>query len=89
MNMDMSCAVLNGVAHSYVPLKPLVQIARLSNVDGNPTAILGLSGIDEIARQRLESSIDGMNFVKIRLPGLAGPIGERRNRALNLMATTK
>jgi hypothetical protein len=44
MGMEMSCAMGNGVVHPHVPLEPLVQIASLSNVDRNPSAILGLFG---------------------------------------------
>ena len=74
MGMEMSCAMGNGVVHSHVPLKPLVQIASLSNVDRTPTAILSLSGIDVQAGQRLESSVQGIDHVLITLPGLPGPV---------------
>jgi hypothetical protein len=49
MDMDMRSAVPNGVIHRHMTLKALVQIPGLSNVDGNPTAVLGLSGIYVIA----------------------------------------
>ena len=53
--------------------RPLVQIAGLSNVDRNPTAILGLFGINVIAGQRLERRINRVNLVLIAFAGLAGP----------------
>jgi hypothetical protein len=74
MGMEMSCAMGNGVVHPHVPLKPLVQIASLSNVDRNPIAILSLSGIDVQAGQWLESSVQGIDRVLITLPGLPGPV---------------
>jgi hypothetical protein len=43
MGMEMSSAMGNGVVHPHVPLEPLVQIASLSNVDRNPSAILSLA----------------------------------------------
>jgi hypothetical protein len=49
MDMDMRSAVRNGVILRHMPFKALVQIPSLSNVDGNPTAVLGLSGINVIA----------------------------------------
>ena len=57
MGMEMSCAMGHGVLHSHVPLEPLVQIAGLRDVDRNPPAVLVLSGIYVIARQRLEGSV--------------------------------
>jgi hypothetical protein len=49
MDMDMRSAIRNGVIQRHATLKSLVQIPGLSNVDGNPTTILGLSGINVIA----------------------------------------
>jgi hypothetical protein len=74
MGVEMSCAFANGVLHPHVALKALVQIARLSNVDRNPTPILGLSGVDVIAGQRLKRRVQGINLVLVLLPGLARPI---------------
>ena len=68
MGVEMGCAIGNGVVHSHVPLKPLVQVARLRNVDRNPTPIFVLFGIDVITGQRLERSIQGMSLVLILLP---------------------
>ncbi len=78
MGMEMSCAISNGVLHPHVPLEPLVQVAGLSDVDRNPIPVLGLSGVDVIARQRLESGIQGINLVWILLPGLARPFHQGR-----------
>lgn len=64
----------NGVVHSHVALEPLMQIACLSNVNRNPTAILGLPGIDIISRQGSELNVQGMDMVLILSAGLAGPI---------------
>jgi hypothetical protein len=89
VGMEMSCAMGNGVLHPHMPLKPLVQIASLSNVDRNPTAILGLSGIDVQAGQWLESSVQGINRVLITLPGLPRPSDGSRGRALLVPVTTE
>lgn len=63
MSMNASRAVVNGVIEPHVPFEPLMQIARLSNVDRDPTPILGLFGIYVIAGQRLEGSLKRMNLV--------------------------
>jgi len=74
--MDMRSAIRNGVTRRHVTLKSLVQISRLSNVDGNPTTVLGLFGINVIAWQRPESSVNGMNLVLIPVAGLPEPTDE-------------
>lgn len=51
MSMEMRCAISNGVLQTHMPLKPLVQIASLRNIDRNPTPFRVLFGIDKIARQ--------------------------------------
>ena len=89
MGMEMSRAIGDGVVHSHVPLEPLVQIARLSNIHRNPTPILRLAGIDVIARQRPERSLQGINLVGILLAGLAGPVLRSRRRVLRLPVTTE
>jgi hypothetical protein len=53
MDMDMRGAIRPGVIQQHVTLKALVQIPGLRDVDGNPTAVLGLFGANKIARQRL------------------------------------
>jgi len=63
MGMNAGCAVLNGVIQPHAPFEPLVQIARLSNVDRNPTPILGLFGIDVIAGQWPERSLKRKDLV--------------------------
>ena len=50
MGMEISGAVGDGVVPSHVPLEPLVQIAGLRNINRNPTAVFGFSGIDINAR---------------------------------------
>ena len=72
----MRSAIRNGVTRRHATLKSLVQISRLSNVDGNPTTVLGLFGINVIAWQRPESSVNGMNLVLIPLAGLPEPTDE-------------
>jgi hypothetical protein len=76
MDMDMRSAIRNGVTRRHATLKSLVQISRLSNVDGNPTTVLGLFGINVIAWQRPESSVNGMNLVLIPVAGLPEPTEE-------------
>lgn len=73
MDMDMRSAIRNGVIQRHVTLKSLVQISSLSNVDGNPTAVLGLFGINVIAWQRPERGVNGMNLVLIPVAGLPEP----------------
>jgi hypothetical protein len=89
MDMDMRGAIRNGVGQRHVTLKPLVQVASLRNVEGTPTTVLGLLGINVIAGQRPESSVNGMNLVLILVAGLAGPTEELGRRALRIQVTTK
>ena len=77
MDMDMRGAMRNGVIHRHVPLKPLVQIASLGDVNGNPITALNLFGINKIAWQRLETSLNGMNLILILVAGLATPTDQR------------
>jgi hypothetical protein len=76
MDMDMCSAVRNGVIHRHVTFKPLVHITRLGDVDGNPTTVLGLFGVNEIAGQCFESSVNGMDLVLIPIAGLPEPKDE-------------
>jgi len=89
MGMEVSCAVLDGVTHAHMSLEPLVQIASLSDIDRNPSSILGLFGVDVIARQRLERSVQGKNFVWILLAGLARPPDQTRGCLLRVPVTTE
>ena len=89
MGMEMTGAVGNRVVHSHMPFEPLVQITRLRNVDRTPTPILSLLGIDVKARQWSEGSVQRIHLVLILLPGLAGPVDERRSRTLHLPVTTE
>ena len=89
MGMEKSGAVGDGVVHSHVPLKPLVQVAGLRDIDRYPTTILGLPGIDIHAGQRLERSIKGEDLELILLSGLPGPVDVRRRCALRLPVTTE
>ncbi len=57
MGMEMGGAVRHGVNQRHVPLQPLVQIPGGRNVDGNPTPVLFLPGINVIARQRFETRV--------------------------------
>lgn len=89
MGMEMSRAIRNGVVHPHVPLKPLVQIASLSNIDRNPTAILRLSGIDVQAGQWLESSVQAVDRVLITLAGLPRPVDRSGGRAFLVAVMTE
>ena len=89
MDMDMRSAVRHGIIQRHVALKSLVQISSLSNIDGNPITVLGLLGINEIAWQRLECSVDGINLVLILVAGLPGPTDEWGRCVLCLGATTE
>lgn len=89
MGMEMGGAVSDGVFHSHVPLEPLMQIARLRDVDRTPAPILILPSIDIKAGQWPESCIQRIHLVLILLAGLAGPLDERRSLTLRLPVTTK
>jgi hypothetical protein len=89
MDMDMRSAMRNGVIQRHVTLKPLVQISRLGDVKGNPTTVLGLFGVNEVAWQRLESSLNGMDLVLVPIAGLPKPTDQWRRRALRVWATTE
>ena len=89
VGMEMRGAVGDGVLHSHVPLQPLMQIARLRDVDRTPAPILSLPSIDVKAGQWPESRIQRIHLVLILLAGLTGPLDERRSRTLRLPVTTK
>ena len=89
MGMEISGAVGDGVVHSHVPLKPLVQVAGLRDIDRNPTPILGLSGIDINTGQCLECSVQRINLELILLPGLPRPVDVSRRCVFRLPVTTK
>jgi hypothetical protein len=88
MDMHVRRAIGNGVSYRHVTLKPLVQIPGLSHIYGNPTAVLGLPGIDVVPGHRPEGSLDGMYLVWILLAGLPRPTGEP-GILLSLSVTTK
>ena len=87
--MEMSGAVVDGIIHPHVPLEPLVQIARLGNVGWDPSAIFGLSGINVVAGERLERSVQGINVIWILLARLPGPTDCNRRWFLRLPVMTK
>ena len=78
MGMHMRRAICHGVFQCYVTLKALVQISSLSDVDGNPTTVLGLFGVNVIACLRLEHGVNGTNLVLILIAGLPGPSEDGR-----------
>ena len=89
MGMETSGAVGDGVGHSHMSLKPLVQVAGLRNIDRNPTAIFSSPGIDINAGQCLERSVQGINLELIPLAGLPGPVDVSRRCPLRLPVTTE
>jgi hypothetical protein len=89
MDKDMRGAIRNRVIHGDVTLKSLVQIASLGDVNWNPINALNLFGINKIAWQRPERSVDGMNLVLILVAGLPTPTYERGWRAQRLWVTTE
>ena len=84
MDMDMRSAMRNGLIHRHVPLKRLLQIASLDDVNGNPITALNLFGINRIAWQGPENSVNGMNLVLILVAGPPTPTDQRRRRALRV-----
>jgi hypothetical protein len=89
INMDMSGTIRNRIVRRHVTFKPLVHVPSLSYVERHPTAVLGLFGIDEIAWQRSESSVNRVNLVLILLAGLPKPTDEWGWRALRLWVMTE
>ena len=91
MNMDVSCAALDGVIQPDVSLEPLMQISGLCDVVRNPTPILSLAGVDVIARQGLERGLHNMDLVLIFRARLPAPIdqGGRRGGGFRLLAVTE
>ena len=89
MSMKVRCAILNGVIGSDMSFKPLVQVASLRNVDGNPLTVVGLPGINVISRQCLKGSFQRINLVGVLLSGLPGPVDESRRGFLGLPVAAK
>jgi hypothetical protein len=63
MGMNASRAIVNGVIQPDTPFESLMQIARLSNVDRDPIPILDLFGVNVIAGQRPERSLEWKDLV--------------------------
>ena len=74
MGMEMCRPVGNGILQSHMTLKPLMQIPSLSDVDGSPTAVLVLPGININTGQRSKGRAEGIDLVLILRAGLPGPI---------------
>ena len=89
MDMDVRGAIRHGVSQRHVTLKSLVKISSLSGIDGNPTPVLGLPGINVVAWKRSESSVNRMNLVLILLAGLSWPTHQRSRRTPRLWVTTE
>jgi hypothetical protein len=89
VGMEMRSAVGNCVLQLHMPLKPLMQIPSLRNVDRRPIAVRQLFGINVNAGQRSKSSVEGINLVGILLAGLPGPIVGRGRRAPWVRVTTE
>jgi hypothetical protein len=89
MGMEMRRAGRHGILQFHVTLEPLMQIPGLRNVEGSPTAILGLFGIDVNPRQRSESSIKGMDLELILLTGLPGPKAAGGRCSIRIRVTTE
>ncbi len=78
MGVDMRRPVQNCGSNCNMTLQPLVQIAGLGNIDGNPIAIPGQFGINKVARLWLKNHIEGINLIEILLAGLPRPIELQR-----------
>lgn len=89
MGMEVRRAVRNGVLRLHVPLKPLMQIASLGNVNRRPITVRQLLGINVNARQRFEGSAKRMDRELILLAGLPGPVVRQRLRLLRMNAATE
>jgi hypothetical protein len=89
MGMQVGGAIGDGVIHAHMTFEPLVQVPGLRNVNWNPTPIFRLPRVDEIAGQRPEGNVQGINCVLIFLSGLSGPIHMRWGRGLDMPVMTK
>jgi len=85
VHMDVGGAAHDGVVHGHMAFEALVHVAGLRDVDGSPTAILGLLGVNEIGRERLKRGVEGDDLVGIFGAGMAGPV-EMGLRARGLRA---
>jgi hypothetical protein len=74
MGMEMRRSVFDGVLQRHVPLKPLMQIPCLGNVDGRPIALRQLFGIDVHTGQWSKRCIQRIDLECILLPGLPRPV---------------
>ncbi len=88
VHMHVRSAVGDGVGDGHVTFEPLMQVARLGNVNGHPTAVLGHPRIDVIAGDRPETRLDRVNLVRILLARLPGPI-RGGGRPLSFSVTTE
>ena len=89
MNMDMSRALRPGVRQADVPLQSLLQSAGLGDIDWHPGSVLGLSGINIVARHRLELSVEGVDLVWVLGSRLPNPFDGRRGRDLRLLVAVE
>lgn len=89
MGMEMRRALRHGFLQPHVTLQALMQVARLRNVNGNPTAVLGLSGINVKAWQGSKARVNGIDLVLIRVAGLPKPSAGGGRCALRMRVTAK
>ena len=89
MHMNMSRALRPGVRQADVPLQSLLQSAGLGDIDWHPGSVLGLSGINIVARHRLELSVEGVDLVWVLGSRLPNPFDGRRGRDLRLLVAVE
>ena len=78
MGVDVGGAIGHGIVDPDVAFEALVQAAGLSDIDGNPSTVLTLPGIDVVAGQWLEGGIEGRDSVFVLFSRLADPVGGRQ-----------
>ncbi len=89
MSVEVSGALLHGVTEAHMPFEPLVQIAGLSDIDRDPGAVVSLFGVDVVARQWPESSVEREDLILILLAGLTRPTNQSRTGAFRLPVMRK
>src|SRR5436190_13382653 len=90
MRVKMRCAIRNRVSRPHTSFKALVQITGLGYVNRDPSPVFSLPGINIIAGNGPEISIERVDLVRVPTTGLPRPvIGCGRQCAFRLRVTTK
>ena len=89
MSMNVRGPLGNGVVHAHMAFQTLMHTSSLGYIHWNPIPILSLLRIDEVARQWLERSVNGIDLILILLSRLSGPTNVRRRNAYSGLTVTE